>query len=93
MGAWEHIREAERLLEDSADIVREVDEGGREADRLLAEAHVRALIAIAKSLATIYDPRSTPDAVARDVEQALSSHRRPITNPVPVRHLHDPDIP
>ncbi|MFZ4264471.1 hypothetical protein [Streptomyces arboris] len=47
----EHYREAERLIETAADILRPHDEGPCEADRVLAAAQVHATLALAAATA------------------------------------------
>lgn len=86
MGAWAHIHEAERLA-DPDGYPPERDEYG-EAETQRAIAH--ALIAIAKSLAVIHDPASTPEAVVAGAEDVLDRPLRPIVRQV--RRLSDPDF-
>jgi hypothetical protein len=58
MTGHEHYVEAERLLTDAGKIVRRADDECPEADRMIAEAHVHATLALAAATAM---PKSPPD--------------------------------
>ncbi|WP_329308407.1 hypothetical protein [Streptomyces microflavus] len=66
----EHYREAERLIETAADILRPHDEGPCEADRVLAAAQVHATLALAAATALISEK---PRGGSFDAYQAWES--------------------
>jgi hypothetical protein len=61
---YDHYSEAERLLADAAKVVRRHDDECPEADRLIAEAHVHAVLAVADRIGQpryrFLDPLANP---------------------------------